>query len=257
MAAHRPAYIPESILSAPLQFVWQGATEHIGPTETVTKLLDRLSGTTTCAQITMCAGVFEWGAWRLSAHTPVDYCLELAEAAFAYQVDWRYVNPDAGPVGKAPDQPAAISATMQLTRFMRSALDKDEYWNSYYQPIRETFHCAHLVEHILPKQAKKGFQAWLDGLAERIMQFWPKPDEPFRKKKEFATVEEHQSFIARHRGVAVPRELLDPDFPYRPEMREQLVAEYLERLDWKVNRYLRSPEDMLKIGFEGTPYRLR
>jgi len=54
----------------------------------------------------------------------------------------------------------------------------------------------------------------------------------------------------------VPPQLLDPTFDYHPDQREALVAGFLANLDPAHNRYLRTPEAMLDLGFTGTPYRL-
>lgn len=256
MSADVPSYIPASIVGAPLDFRWEGARDHMGPTETITPLLDMLASTTTAAQIAMCAGVLSWGAWRLKGHTPVEHNFELAEAAFAYMVDWRYVDRDAGPKGKAPDQPPAVSAMMQLNRFMRLELNHDEYWDNYFQPVRETFHAVHIVRHILPKATVAEFDSWLKALVARIKSHWAKPDEEFRKKDTFSSPEEREPFIARHRGPPIPHQILDPRFEYREADRVRLIGEFLERLDPKTNRYLRTSEAMLALGFKGVPYRL-
>jgi hypothetical protein len=254
MPADVPSYVPPSIVGAPLNFHWEGASDHIGPVETVTPLLDLLAGTTTTAQIAMCAGILSWGAWRLKGHVEVEHNFELAEAAFAYVVDWRYVDRDAGPRGKAPDQPPALSAMKQLNRFMRLGLNQDKYWDSYFQPVWETFHSAHIVRHILPNAMRSDFESWLATLVGRIKSHWAKPDEEFRRKDTFPNAKEREQFISRHRGRPVPREILDPRFEYQEEDSPRLIGEFLARLNPQTNRYLRSPENMLALGFEGVPY---
>jgi hypothetical protein len=220
--------------------------------ETVTPLLNRLSSTTTCGQLAMCAGVLEWGIWRLEGHVLTESARCLHDAAFVFQVDRRYADPKRGEVGKAPEQPAALSALMQLKRFLRQAMSAEP---SYYQPIRETFHSAHIVQHILPRAYTKAFGEWLDALAGRVRNLAPKPDEPFRKKKEFDAPEEYQEFLARHWGAPLPPQVLDPE-GFDPDQRAQLVAEFVADLDWQANPYLRSPGEMKEMGFPGEPYRV-
>jgi len=248
--AARPDFIP-NITDAPMDFVWRGAQDHIGPTETMTPLLDLLAGTTTCGQVAMCAGILLWGTWRFKGHAPVEHNLELAEAAFAWQVDYRYVDVNRGPKGTPPDEPPALSATMKLNALMRSELDDDEYWYNYYQPVRETFHSAHIVRHVLPKAAKKEFEAWLKGLVERVKRIASKPDEEFRKKKDFDSLEAHRAFVGRHRGAPLPPEILDPNTDVSEENRLELVHRFLAGLDSSTNRYLRSPEELKAQGFVG------
>ena len=252
-----PTFIARAeIRSLPLDFQWKGTGEHIGPVERVTKLLNSLSGTTTCGQVTLCSGVLQWGAWRLQGHTPVEHGFELAESAFAWQVDHRYVDEDQGPLGATPDEPPALSAMMELSEFMQQALNAKRWWNRYYQPISETFHSVHVVRHILPKTKRKLFDQWLNATVKRVKSVAPKPDEDFKPKDEFDSPEEHKEFIARHRGDPLPPQILDPDFDYDDDRRVELIDQFLQSLDWGANRYLRSPDEMKEIGFEGTPYRL-
>jgi hypothetical protein len=256
VSKHAPDYIPVSIVGAPLDFKWGGASEHIGPTETMTPLLDRLAGTTTTGQIAMCAGILTWGAWRFHGHLDVGCYLELADAAFAYMIDWRYLNTDITSQRRAPDQPPPVSAMMQLNLFMFRALSRQEFWDSYYQPVRETFHSTHIVRHVVPKTERATFDTWLDQLVDRIKAHWAKPDEAFRKKSTFASPLEREQFIARHRGLPVPQQILDPAFVYVEADRPQLLNDFLSRLQDSGNRYLHPATQMLQLGFQGTPYRV-
>jgi len=234
----RPDFIPESVVGAPLDFVWKGAQAHIGPVEQVTPLMEQIWGVTTCAEIGMCAGVMLWVKWRLDGFAEVDHDLELAEASFAYCVDWRYLDRDGGPKGKPPDQPPAMSAAMKVNSLMRRALDMDEYWYNQYQPVSETFHSAHIVRHILPNAAKRVFDNWLKVVSDRLRVYFPKPGDGGRKFAEFESREAYRAYTAPHRGVPVPPQLLDPSFDYNPEDREALVAKFLSGLDPSRNRYL-------------------
>src|SRR5262245_40622480 len=80
----RPQFVPAAVTEAPLDFAWKGDRRHIGPVETVTPLMDRLSGSTICAQVTLMAGMLVWAAWRLKpgASQESRRFLQLAEAAF-------------------------------------------------------------------------------------------------------------------------------------------------------------------------------
>lgn len=55
-------------------------------------------------------------------------------------------------------------------------------------------------------------------------------------------------------GDVVPREALDPGYSFRVEDTEALIKRFLVGLDWKTNRYLNKPEQMVEQGFRGTPY---
>ena len=250
----KPPYIPDSVVGAPVEFSWKGTTAHVGPAPPSGPVLDLVGDKTTCGTITLLAGVLEWASWRFQGHTDTQQGRELSEAAFAYQIDWRYV--DLGQRIDIPEEPASLSAFLKIWSFMRRALNPKRYWDHYYQPIDETFHASYILRHTLPKADQKTFSSWLKSAAARLDTIAPKPDEPRRKKSEFDSPEQYTEWVATHRGVALPSEVLDPGFDYMQEMREDLVGTFLEELDPSANRYLRSPEAMLELGFEGIPYRL-
>lgn len=255
--AIQPAFIPDQVVGAPAQFAWRGANCHCGPSIAVTPLLRRLDNTTTCGQLTLCAGLLTWAAWRFMGCTDqAGPGLELVEAAFAYQVDWRYADRDAGTVYMPPDTPPVRSALMEVAVYMWEGLNKDGFWDSYYTPIMQTFHAAHVVQHVMPKAERLAFVRWFDQVIDRVQRHASAPDEPFRKKSEFDSIEAWKAYTARQRGPALPPEIIDPQVDYRAEDREQLVARFISNLDWKKNRYLRSPDAMRALGFEGEPYRV-
>ncbi|MCE1174553.1 MAG: hypothetical protein LWW77_08110 [Propionibacteriales bacterium] len=252
----RPDFIPADVVGAPIDCEWKGAQAHIGPVETLDPQLIRLGRATASAQVAMTAGILLWLTWRLKPLTEVDHNLELAEAAFAYTIDWRYLDVDAGPKGKAPDQPPELSAAKKVNSLMRQAVDADSYWNSFFTPVDKTFHSARVTRYILPKPHKVKFGAWLNELSERTYQHFPLPDLPQRDIREFESREACYAYRAPRRGVAIPPQLLDPSFDYQPEQREDLLREFLAGLDRSRNRYLRSPEAMRELGFVGEPYTL-
>jgi hypothetical protein len=254
---HRiPSFIPAEIVDAPIDCKWESAREHIGPTETVTPLLKNLGRGNGLAQVAMCAGILLWLTWRLKSLTKeAGQSLELAEAAFAYTVDWRYVDLEAGTNWEAPDQPPADSATMKVNNFIFDTLDHDAHWSSFYTPVGSTFHTSHIVQHVIPKAHRRDFEQWLAAVSDRMAQHFPLPDLPERDFDSFDTEEEYDAYCAPRRGVAVPPQLLDPSFGYDPFQREKLVEQFLQGLDRSRNRFLRSPEAMLELGFVGTPYK--
>lgn len=250
----RPSYIEATIVGAPMDFVWDGAQAHIGPVETVTPLMKHLGRCTGLAEVGLCAGVLLWGTWRLSGIADNRHHLELGQAAFAYGVDWRYVDPNAGPDLAPPDQPPAVSATMKLGDLMRRALDHDTYWNSFYIPVGETFHSANIVSHILSKDARRQFERWLTAVSDRMHTHFRLPDIAFRKYRTFENEAAYDAYVAPRRGVAVPPQLLDPDFAYDESQYEPLMTAFVSSLNPANNRYLRSAKAMAALGFQGDPY---
>jgi hypothetical protein len=94
---------------------------------------------------------------------------------------------------------------------------------------------AKLVIHVLGKP--KPFKDWCELTLRRLVKLSP------AKKQDMA-------------GPPVPREALDPEFDFEEEMTNELLAKFLQTLDYKQNPFLRSPEQMMQKGFEGIPYTL-
>jgi hypothetical protein len=90
-----------------------------------------------------------------------------------------------------------------------------------------------LARHVIPTKAV--FDSWLKLVLERLTGHYPRLE-------------------GEEIGSPPPRESLDPGFDFRPDMDQQLLGRFLRGLDYTQNPYLRSPEQMLRLGFEGTPY---
>ncbi|MCA9469789.1 MAG: hypothetical protein KC643_30690 [Nitrospira sp.] len=257
MAIVIPSYIEKAgVMGAPLDFVWKGALDHIGPVETVNKMFNLIGYKTTCGILTQAAGIISWGAWRLKGHTDVSVLLQMIEASFAFQVHPHYVNRNGVDTWEPKDEPAAKSAADELQVLLWEGLNTKKWWNDYYQPFDSAFHSAYLVRHIMPKNKKKVFSKWLEAILARIKEIAPKPDEEPVEDEDVLTPEELAAYYARHWGAALPPEVLDLEYDYQPSKREELVDRFLHQLDWRENPFLRSPEAIKKMGFKGTPYKL-
>jgi hypothetical protein len=252
-----PNYIEKAgMVGVPIDFVWHGPLGHIGPVETVNKMLILMGSKTTCGALAQAAGIISWGAWRLKGHTNVNVLLQMIEASFAFQVHPHYVNRDGVPTKKAKENPPAESAAGELQVELWQALNADKWWHSYYTPIYSAFHPAYLVRHIMPKDKKKVFSKWLEGLLARVKKLAPKPDEEPLEDEDQLSAKERAAYYARHWGDALPPQVLDLEFDLTAIKRKELVDCFLRELDWKKNPFLRSPDEMKKLGFEGKPYQL-
>lgn len=231
----------------------EGTLSHIGPVETVTPLLKRLDGASTCAQVSLCAGVVLWGAWRLQPFTPVAELLLLAEAAFAWQVDWRYVDSQRGPTGTPPDQPPALSASLELHGFLRKAL-LQRIWETGAPPVARTFHASHVVRHVLPKGIVKSFESWFTLTTDKAKLLSPGPVAHPGEGDEFASPEAEADYFLKLRGVPLPPQVIDPSQDVKSGRRAALLAEFRASLDPARNKYLRTTDEMRTFGFVGEPY---
>ncbi len=79
-----PAFIPASIVGAPLNFIWKGHIAHIGPVEQSTPLLKKLGNTTMRTEVALCASVSLWGAWRPREAIDTSHC----RLMFRWKADW-------------------------------------------------------------------------------------------------------------------------------------------------------------------------
>jgi hypothetical protein len=142
--------------------------------------------------------------------------------------DWR--GPIRGPIWCA--------ATWLLPAIYFSD-DQPEEWES------GAIYLSRLAQHVLPDPSV--FERWLGVTVERLVSFYSLPP-PDRFDDLFGEHEEER------RGPLVAREATEPTFPYRPEDTERLVARSLRNVDYRTNKLLRSPTEMLESGFKGNPY---
>ncbi|KRB24762.1 hypothetical protein ASE08_00755 [Rhizobacter sp. Root16D2] len=190
------------------------------------------------AKIAFAAATTEWLAWRLDGVAPDADMHELAQALWAAMVDIRYwkgerrLQPDGG---SAVDW-ISYSAWQEAEALMRMSLKRKG-------KARNVVNLVLLARHVLPKSAHAGLKAWLTAvLRERVGALWQLDDDPRVRDERL--------------GPLVSREALDPAQPLDEAAVSGQVDALLRGIDWKNNRYLRSPDELAAIGFSGTPYTL-
>lgn len=233
---------------------WKGRSAHIGPVGAVTPLVEAVSGKTTCATVTLMSGVLIWGAQRLRHFTETDFCYELAEAIFAWQYDWRYVNVRAAPYFSPPDDPPEEVAVYTLDNFVRAELKGQDKWISFYQPVMPLFHMCNMVNFILPASNRSAFESWLAGMIERLDQIAPAPDMDVPDFYDFESKADYAAHCAPRRGTPLPPMVLDLETDLTGVDLQAEADKFLQNLDHKKNRFLLSSEQLLEQGFEGLPY---
>ena len=176
------------------------------------------------------SGCAEWIAWRFHGYGRSGPLLGLIEAMWAWQCDWRYLRIAAmldhrewrGPVG------GPLYSAFSLLVEVMSHVDENE------AETPEVVCLVKLAEYVLP--VPQPFAHWKRETVKRLARCHPRADE-----------EEDQ-------GVPVPRLAIDPGFAYKPELASELVAAFVDSLDYRTNGYLRPPDSMLEKGFLGEPY---
>ena len=250
-----PSYIDEAAVRASTsKFAWDGEGMHYGPSQG-TKLHKALEKLDTCTHATLTSLIAEWLVWRLysSVKRPERY-LQYLDTVVAWEIDWRYHDQTALQ-GEIPTDTAAHQALGDGIYMVRCVAD-DEYW---VHPAASTASSAALVSIIkqtLSNKEKAAFTKWLDWALAQAAKLGPLPRKKRPERDDFDSDEAYHDATRPHFGKPLPREALDPSSGYKPEQREELLARYLERLDWKTNPFLRSPDAMKKLGFRGKPYKL-
>lgn len=227
-------------LSAPLPSDWQGARAHIGPVEQVTPLVNMLSGKTTCGTLTLMSGVLLWGQARLRTHTDAVFLGELAEALFAWQFDWRRMDPNAPPKGKPPEHPVEQSAAMVLRSFTRKSVLNEKKWHSFYQPIMELSHMVSVVRFLLTDSDKLLFKRWLSKASTRLNEIAKAPDLDVPVFSDFEGKDAYRAYCAPRRGAPVPPIVLDLNQDLKGLDLGAAAERHLAALSPATNRYLRN-----------------
>lgn len=230
-----PEYIEAAgILDPPLEHDWgEKIPESIY--DEIPRLEGRISKLTDRATVTLAAGMAEWVAWRVSKYSDDPMLFNYIEAVYAANIDWNYIEPEDNPLEnllraewKGPARGPMRAAASILSEVVDCAMDEEP-------ASPETVSLSNLVEYVIPDL--KPYRLWRNGVIDRLTALYPvNDDEPT--------------------GDPVPREVLDLRVDFKPKMSTNLLDQYLKNLDYKNNFYLRSPKQMIKSGFKGTPYQL-
>lgn len=219
----------EELRSAPVKHKW---TSTAPIDKDVPKLWSMFGKTSLRGMTLLAAGTAEWIAWRFEGLSKVASNLQFVEAVYAGLVDPAYVVPWQWPKGSDPTGP--VDAPLAHANLLLSEVFEFYTINST-SAAQQGARLVQLAQHVLP--VKKPFEDWFQSGLKRLAKLYP-----FDK--------------ADKRGVPIPREALDPEFPYKPALANDLLREFLRNLEPKGNPYLRSANDMAKQGFKGKPYTL-
>jgi hypothetical protein len=230
MTRTTPNYIEHAqVQDTRLSFKWDdwNVEKAYEPTdEVLQERLDRLSHR---AVLSFTIAACEWIAHRFAPLLDNPMPFHYLEAAWAAVVNWRYCKyyepPDEewfGPV-RGPASLAVIFVVDAIVRVEEEDI-----------PAIQAVCASGLAEHVLP--STESFRKWQDFVLERLERFHPFSDQdPL--------------------GDVVPNEALNPNCDFKPEIIGELIQAYLSKLNPCENQFLRTTEEMLELGFRGTPYR--
>jgi hypothetical protein len=253
MHAAPPYIVKSGILDLPLKFSWEGKGMHFGPSQG-TKLHDGLQGLTTCANAVLTVMVEEWLIWRFHNNTDAERLLHHVDSVIAWTIDPRYRD-DTSLKGSIPKDSPANQALGDGIWMVRLATD-DDLCDHPGIPDDKTAALVSVTKQTLPDKPKKAFLSWVQWAVERAAKLNPRPRKKWPQKSDFDSDEDYRAVVSPYWGHALPREAFDPESGYKADQREELLDRFLAGLDCKKNPFLRSPDAMKKLGFEGTPYKL-
>lgn len=180
----------------------------------------------------------EWIVWRIEGVAEVTDMHAFIEAMWATVVDYRYAREIDH---EYPDDDFSSKLVLHETWSNLQAI-----FRRAQKMDASNMDCVCLsliVRHVLSKKHQKAFKDWLIfAMRERAKIFWQRDPESEDPK------------ICH--GEPIPREAFDPDFKFEPSISKELLQKFLNGLDQKANPYLRSPEEMKALGFEGVPYKI-
>jgi hypothetical protein len=236
----KPEYIRAANIATPdLRYRWDewNVKEAYMPADP--ELLDRLKVLTRRANIALTIASAEWVIFRFEDLSTDPMPFQYLEAAWAGNVDLAYAkyietNDDEwrGPV-RGP-------LNMALTLVIDALFLEDENPN----PAANAAWISNLAERVLPD--KTDFRTWREASVERL-------------EISYVALKDVDSDLFEDldtKGPYVPREMFDPEYQFKPDQASKLISGFLAGLDYRKNPFLRSSEEMRKLGFRGTPYAL-
>ncbi len=243
-----PSYIEKTgIQGKPVRYKWESGGGSQYYDRISVKIKQPMQDMSPRALLALSAGISEWILWRLHNFTTFPDPYQFVEAIWAGVVDFRYAVSDWSTTSHldllTPELEPQIDMALLLSEALRDTENRSNRGDT-------GCYLAFLSQHIVGNN--KDYKTWLKFCFSRLNKLYPK--NPETRKYHLAashTVEDKENYDW---GVPVPREALDPDFDFKPEMAEELINNYLQKLDYTTNRFLRSPEEMISLGFEGTPY---
>jgi hypothetical protein len=255
MSLEMPNYIRKSgLYEAQVQYDWKDPWKCRFE---VPRLKNRISPIYGRGILALAAGFAEWVVWCFRRHKEDPIFLQFIEATWASVIDRRYMNH----VSKAYGRVAKKHFTLGTNPITTNSLWK--YKDDLCDPIRgpafvAIHHLCEVADLTIPSRRIGSLEAvYLSNLAEQILGKATAFNNWRRTVIERLTkYHARESGLDNWMGSPVPREALDPDFDYKPEMADKLLSDFIENLDPSKNHFLLSPAELSEIGFEGKPYTL-
>jgi hypothetical protein len=182
------------------------------------------------ARMATVGAVGQWVVWRYQGIVDISDALLRIEAVFAQAVDPRYANvtqPDEPFPTDNQDAYGPLKAARMILAYASEAFAKSRGVASFVISM------ILLARHVLPD--KRPMEKWLQQVLKRAAALYPQSGPP------------------PGRPPPSPR-LFALDAVLSDDTLRDGLAEFLASLDPGANRYLRPGDELLQLGFRGTPY---
>jgi hypothetical protein len=247
MAITIPKYIQSAnIQSATIDYEWDDWATIPALQKDDETLREQLSKLSDRAVLAFMCGSAEWLYFRLAP-----FCNDLApaeyiEGAWAMIIDVRYCGYGKGTWWESYSRKkwnGPIQGPIEQGLLRLECAIQELFWRDN-DPVWRADRLYALTSYVMPNIGP--YQEWCTQVMSRFEKFYLKDPNDML-------------------GDVVPREAVDLDFNFQPEHTESLMNQYLNRLDWKSNIFLSSPEGMLQVFddddgdnvFQGQPYEFR
>ncbi len=230
MNAHPPRHIIEAGVpfTAP-EYDWDSETDDdiLLPQPQFSRQIAQMSDR---AALAFALGSIEWIFWRLHRMLPDEAVFQFLDAAWAGQVDWRYLD-------AFIDQPWEEHFDREIGSPLEAAISRLEFAFANARNGMAFFDQPVTISEVALRVCgvPEAFAAWRHDTLVRLIQVAP--------------VDPTLGL-----GRPLPREIVNPGYTSSPEQDDARISSYLASLDWRSNPYLGKPGDMTAAGFDGEPY---
>jgi hypothetical protein len=226
-----PSYISEAASDSPeIRYVWDewGSKKRVYKDEGDELLREKMSRLSQRGRIAVVNGIAEWIVCRFRLLLDVKDPLDAIEAAWAGEIDRRYMLP----LEFSEDQDWSGPVNGVILRSLQIVNDcVDLAWQNG-ETLHLTVRITNLARYVLPEP--KRFNPWLDVAIARIGEQSPSSEGDFL-------------------GDVVTRETLDPTRQSPLEV-NALVNQFLASITPRENRFLATQRMLIAWGFQGEPY---
>ena len=258
-----PNYIMKAdIVDAPISHEW----EEPWPSRLSfvdARLKNKINELTSRGILSIAIGSAEWIAWRFHRLTQDPIFFKFIEAAWAAIIDRRYLNHLSRKNGVQTLIYYQFDESLFRIheKFLNIHKITDSPDGDLCKPVRGPLLKAinklgEVIDRTLPNNHGSYESVLLSNIAMEVvpnkeaLKNWRR----FVIRRLAALRKKEPRNKTKRLGLPVPREVLDPNFDYQPAMAPELISSFLQKLDYASNPFLFSPEEMVKLGFEGTPY---